>query len=275
MSRSSSRIDLLVAAQLELGLNLLFEHHEAKLVEPGRLLPCEPLAAEVGERLATEEESASLSCSARATRPFAGGSAVRRSNRRMSTESCVREAQPIARVLRFDPLGTEPLPQCGDMAMKRSQRRFGRAFPPERLDAVFSRDDLVSVQQQQSEQGAALPPRAVRSTPSASTSDLPSSRNSTSCQLSHVGDRSPRKPRVSGPETHSPGSRQKGRVVPVPELSLTEERIVLLLADGRSKAEIAEAVGLDVRTVGWHLERAGRKLEQASALHKRVRETKQ
>ena len=61
----------------------------------------------------------------------------------------------------------------------------------------------------------------------------------------------------------------------VPELSLTEERIVLLLADGRSKSEIAEAVGLDERTVGWHLERAGRKLEQASALHKRVREQKQ
>ena len=62
--------------------------------------------------------------------------------------------------------------------------------------------------------------------------------------------------------------------MPVPELSLTEERIVLLLAEGRSKQEIAEAVGLDERTVGWHLERAGRKLEQASALHKRVREEK-
>lgn len=63
--------------------------------------------------------------------------------------------------------------------------------------------------------------------------------------------------------------------MPVPELSLTEERIVLLLAAGRSRADIAEAVGLDERTVGWHLERAGRKLEQASALHKRVRAQKQ
>ena len=58
--------------------------------------------------------------------------------------------------------------------------------------------------------------------------------------------------------------------MPVPELSLTEERVVLLLAAGRSKGEIAEAVGLDERTVGWHLERAGRKLKQASALHKQV-----
>lgn len=63
--------------------------------------------------------------------------------------------------------------------------------------------------------------------------------------------------------------------MPVPELSLTEERIVLLLASGRSNGEIAEEVGLDERTVGWHLERAGRKLEQAAALHKRVRGTKQ
>jgi DNA-binding CsgD family transcriptional regulator len=59
--------------------------------------------------------------------------------------------------------------------------------------------------------------------------------------------------------------------VPVPELSLTEERIVRLLAEGLSRGEIAEAVGLDEQTVDWHLERAGRKLEVAAALHKRVR----
>jgi len=72
-----------------------------------------------------------------------------------------------------------------------------------------------------------------------------------------------------------PVHRQEGRIVPVLQLSLTEERIVLLLAAGRSNEEIAEAVGLDERTVGWHLERAGRKLERASALHKRVRGNKQ
>jgi DNA-binding CsgD family transcriptional regulator len=65
---------------------------------------------------------------------------------------------------------------------------------------------------------------------------------------------------------------EEGRYVPVPELSLTEERIVRLLAEGRlSKGEIAEAVGLDERTVDWHLERASRKLERAAALHKRVK----
>jgi DNA-binding CsgD family transcriptional regulator len=64
-------------------------------------------------------------------------------------------------------------------------------------------------------------------------------------------------------------------VVPVPELSQTEERIVLLVAQGRARREIAAVVGLDVRTVNWHLAQANRKLEKASALLDRVRATEQ
>jgi len=56
----------------------------------------------------------------------------------------------------------------------------------------------------------------------------------------------------------------------VPELSPTEERIVLLLAAGLSTGDIAADVGLDERTVDWHLVRAARKLEAASALRKHV-----
>lgn len=59
--------------------------------------------------------------------------------------------------------------------------------------------------------------------------------------------------------------------MPVPELSQTEERIVLLVAQGRSRPEIAAVVGLDERTVDWHLAQANRKLEKASALLDRVR----
>ena len=58
--------------------------------------------------------------------------------------------------------------------------------------------------------------------------------------------------------------------MPVPELSPTEERIVLLLAEGMTASEIATGVGLDERTVSWHLVRAGRKLEAASALRQHV-----
>jgi DNA-binding CsgD family transcriptional regulator len=59
--------------------------------------------------------------------------------------------------------------------------------------------------------------------------------------------------------------------MPVPELSPTEERLVLLVAQGRSRREIAAVVGLDLRTVDWHLAQANRKLEKASALLDRVR----
>jgi len=58
--------------------------------------------------------------------------------------------------------------------------------------------------------------------------------------------------------------------VAVPDLSLTEQHIVLLLAEGRTTREIAADVGLDERTVDWHIARARRKLEQVSALHPRV-----
>jgi len=65
-------------------------------------------------------------------------------------------------------------------------------------------------------------------------------------------------------------SRERS-VVSVPELSQTEERIVLLVVQGRSRGEVAAVVGLDVRTVDWHLAQANRKLEKVSALLDRVR----
>lgn len=60
-------------------------------------------------------------------------------------------------------------------------------------------------------------------------------------------------------------------MVLVPELSATEKRIVLLLAGGWSKREVAADVRLDERTVDWHVAQATRKLDRASALSERVR----
>lgn len=60
----------------------------------------------------------------------------------------------------------------------------------------------------------------------------------------------------------------------VPGLSLTEERIVLLVAAGKSTPEVATAIALDERTVSWHLARAARKLEQISTLHRRLTQQK-
>jgi DNA-binding CsgD family transcriptional regulator len=58
--------------------------------------------------------------------------------------------------------------------------------------------------------------------------------------------------------------------VSVPQLTPTEERIVLMLAAGQTPREIALGVGLDERTVEWHLVRAARKLGAASTLHTQV-----
>jgi DNA-binding NarL/FixJ family response regulator len=58
--------------------------------------------------------------------------------------------------------------------------------------------------------------------------------------------------------------------VPVPELTPIEERIVLLVAEGRSVEAIAADLGVRARTVDWHLVRARRKLERATTLRERA-----
>ena len=58
----------------------------------------------------------------------------------------------------------------------------------------------------------------------------------------------------------------------LPELSVTEQHIVSLAVAGCSPREIAVSTGMDKRTVDWHLARAARKLQGASALHRRVME---
>jgi DNA-binding CsgD family transcriptional regulator len=58
--------------------------------------------------------------------------------------------------------------------------------------------------------------------------------------------------------------------VAVPELSLMEKKIILLVAAGQDAREIAAELGLDERTVDWHIARARQKLAQVSALQRRV-----
>jgi len=112
--------------------------------------------------------------------------------------------------------------------------------------------------------------QGVRSTPSASTSSLPRSRNFTRIECDTAAARYHRvTPGVPRPDDPHVVSRERS-VVPVPELSQTEERIVLLVAQERSRREIAAEVGLDIRTVDWHLAQANRKFLKPSALLDRV-----
>lgn len=56
----------------------------------------------------------------------------------------------------------------------------------------------------------------------------------------------------------------------IPELSAVEQQIVLLVAEGRSRRAIADALGLSLKTVDWHVARGRRKLERAATLHERL-----
>ena len=55
--------------------------------------------------------------------------------------------------------------------------------------------------------------------------------------------------------------------MPILDLSLTEERIVRLILEGRSATEIATEQGIDLQLVEWYAHRALRKLASTSALH--------
>ena len=62
----------------------------------------------------------------------------------------------------------------------------------------------------------------------------------------------------------------EGASLSVPALSPIEQRIVLLVAGGRTNRMIADDLGVSARTVEWHLARACRKLEQTTTLHEQV-----
>jgi hypothetical protein len=138
--------DVVVVTEFELGLDLLFEDHQAELLESCCLLRSERLVAEVGERLASEERERFPELL------NAGDATVCRLLHCKALEPpdihrvLVCRPQDVARILRFDPLGAKSPPQCRDMTVKCRLGSFRRAFTPKRLDAVVSGDDLVSVE---------------------------------------------------------------------------------------------------------------------------------
>lgn len=58
----------------------------------------------------------------------------------------------------------------------------------------------------------------------------------------------------------------------IPELSPVELQIVGLVAQGRSRRDIADELGLSLKTVDWHVARGRRKLERAATLHERLQQ---
>lgn len=60
--------------------------------------------------------------------------------------------------------------------------------------------------------------------------------------------------------------------VAIPELSPVEQQIILLVAQGRSRRDIADELRLSLKTVDWHVARGRRKLERAATLHERMQQ---
>ena len=58
----------------------------------------------------------------------------------------------------------------------------------------------------------------------------------------------------------------------IPELSPVELQIVRFVAQGRSRRDIADELGLSLKTVDWHVARGRRKLERAASLHERMQQ---
>jgi DNA-binding NarL/FixJ family response regulator len=58
--------------------------------------------------------------------------------------------------------------------------------------------------------------------------------------------------------------------VAIPELSPVELQIVRLVAQGRSRRDIADELGLSLKTVDWYVARGRRKLQRAVTLHERM-----
>ena len=58
----------------------------------------------------------------------------------------------------------------------------------------------------------------------------------------------------------------------IPELSPVELQVVRFVAQGRSRRDIADELGLSLKTVDWHVARGRRKLERAVSLHERMQQ---
>ena len=156
------------------------------------------------------------------------------------------------------------------MTVQRLLRGLRRTRTPQGLDQIVDRHHLADSKEQEREHRTLLRPHrreiyavGVHLEPAEEPKDHSGSSVTPAARYHHVT------PALPGRETLTRSIARSG--VPVPELSQTEERIALLAAQGRSRQEIAAAVGLDVRTVDWHLAQASRKLEKAASVLARAR----
>jgi DNA-binding CsgD family transcriptional regulator len=191
----------------------------------------------------------------------------------MEIELVLVELQHVALPTRLDPIAADELAQRCDMALYGVPSGLHWPLAPESVDRLVHRDDFACSKEEKREQRALLrSPRRHVATP---VERLESTQNAELHVEGIVAGNSAvsgrRQCRVSGVR-HGRAVTRKESQLPVPELSPIEEQVVFLAADGQSSRTIADELGLSLKTVEWHLARAGRKLDRAAALRDRVRQ---
>src|SRR4051794_7840961 len=138
-------------AQLQIRLDLLLERVESQLVKPVRLALREGLVDEVDERLATKDLQGLTKLLRADTRSIEVR--LRRQAFEPTGIDLVLRTKPqqVTRRVRLDPLGSQPLPQRGDVPVQRGLCRLRRTLTPQGVHELVAAHDLVGAQQQQTQ----------------------------------------------------------------------------------------------------------------------------
>jgi DNA-binding CsgD family transcriptional regulator len=268
------RNDVVMAPERELRIDLQLDGTEAQLLDPRRLGLREVVVAEVLEGCTSEqpERLGQQGCLlARRSAARIGQEPLES----MEVELVLFEPKRVAGVARRDAVAAEQLPQRRDVTLHGVAGSGRRPGGPERVDGFVHRDQLAGPKQQEPEQRPLLP--ASRRSVALAVHDLqppqePELHLDLDCR---THPRDPRHhSRVSGASATScslvMSTAQEVSDVAIPELSPVELQIVRLVAQGRSRRDIADELGLSLKTVDWHVARGRRKLQHAATLHERM-----
>ena len=144
--------ELVVAAERQVAVDALLERAQAQLLEAGDLALRERLVVQVRQRLAAPERER-LEQTARPLYRIVQLPRLRDQRLELLQVDFVRRnVQQIPGRSRPDPICADQLPQGGDVPVQRGLRAFRRLFAPQRLDQLWSRDDLLAVEEQRREQ---------------------------------------------------------------------------------------------------------------------------
>jgi len=147
--------ELGVMRSIEIGLDPLFERHEAKLFEMRDMGLSEGLEDEVGKRRAAPEAE-SLSQGPRAFGRIPRSRALDQGTEPIEIQLAGPNIHPVTGRFGLEDLRSECLPQLRDEVLQRGDGGSRRLLAPERVDETVGRHDAAGLEQQEGENGALL-----------------------------------------------------------------------------------------------------------------------